>query len=329
METKRDSIVLFAGEAQLNALDLEDGSIKWSTELNPRRELDCVRLVVDDSSIYGSHLYKAVSWNLQSGEKRWDYSSTERESYKRFYSLGRYHAGPNHFYGGADGGWFLAVDKQTGELAYERQFKSLPRGLNYEDGRVYFGQAWTSEGAEGQSQGALLKVAAATADTLWRFQTKRGGFYDMPPFVEDGRVYAGTRGGENTEFVALDAKTGGVLWRNRRVRVHWAIWAETANGPRIFVNNGRNVLALDPENGSILWRTDMQAGHGEAGLAYLNGYVYHPHGQGLRVINAKTGEVVHIEWPENGYFWEVSTGAGKVFAQDSGALYAFEPYSPE
>ena len=73
----------------------------------------------------------------------------------------------------------------------------------------------------------------------------------------------------------------------------------------------------------------MQAGHGEGGLAYLDGYVYHPHGRGMRVINAETGEVVHIEWPENGYFWEVSTGAGKVFAQDSGALYAFEPYSSE
>jgi outer membrane protein assembly factor BamB len=329
VKAKKDSVVLFAGEARLNALDFEDGSIKWFTELNPRRELDCVGLVVDDSWIYGSHLYKAVSWGLQNGEKRWEYSSTERGSYKRFYSLGRYDVGPDYFYGGADGGWFLAVDKKTGQLAYERQFEFLPRGLTYKDGRVYFGQAWTPEGAEGQSRGALVKVEAATADTLWRFRTKRGGFYDMSPFVKDGRVYAGTRGGENTEFVALDAETGDVLWRNRRVRVHWAIWAETPNGSRIFVNNGRNVLALDPKNGSVLWRTDMQAGHGEGGLAYLDGHVYHPHGQGLRVINAKTGEVVHIEWPENGYFWEVGTGAGKVFAQDSGALYAFEPYSPK
>ena len=66
---------------------------------------------------------------------------------------------------------------------------------------------------------------------------------------------------------------GDVLWRNRRVRVHWAIWAKTASGPRIFVNNGRTVRALDPGNGSILWRADMQAGRREEGLAYLDGYV--------------------------------------------------------
>ena len=97
----------------------------------------------------------------------------------------------------------------------------------------------------------------------------------MRPLVRRGRVYVGSRQGENTEFVALDAEMGDVLWRNRRVRVHWAIWAKTANGPRIFVNNGRTVRALDPGNGSILWRTDMQAGRREEGFAYLDGYVSH------------------------------------------------------
>ena len=97
----------------------------------------------------------------------------------------------------------------------------------------------------------------------------------MRPLVRRGRVYVGSRQGENTEFVALDAEMGDVLWRNRRVRVHWAIWAKTANGPRIFVNNGRTVRALDPGNGSILWRTDMQAGRREKGFAYLDGYVSH------------------------------------------------------
>ena len=95
----------------------------------------------------------------------------------------------------------------------------------------------------------------------------------MRPLVRRGRVYVGSRQGENTEFVALDAEMGDVLWRNRRVRVHWAIWAKRASGSRIFVNNGRTVRALDPENGSILWRADMQAGRREEGLAYLDGYV--------------------------------------------------------
>jgi hypothetical protein len=65
-------------------------------------------------------------------------------------------------------------------------------------------------------------------------------------------------------------------------------------------------------------------------LAYLDGYVYHPHGQAMRVVNAETGDVVHIEAPPDGsYFWHVGTGAGKVFAQSSNSLVAYEPYQPE
>jgi outer membrane protein assembly factor BamB len=147
----------------------------------------------------------------------------------------------------------------------------------------------------------------------------------MRPILKGDRLYAGTQSGEKTEFVALDAGTGEMIWRNKEARVYAA---ERAAG-KIFVNTGRDVMALDKETGRTLWHAGLQAGHGESGLAYLDGYVYHPHGQGLRVIDAETGEVVHIEWPENGYFWEVGVGAGKVFAQDSGALYAFEPYSLE
>jgi outer membrane protein assembly factor BamB len=165
-----------------------------------------------------------------------------------------------------------------------------------------------------------------TSDSLWFFKTERGGFYRMRPLIDDGIVYAGTRGGENIVFVALDAATGEVLWRNTRARVYAA---EMVDG-KIFVNDGSDLLALDKDDGSTLWRARLDAGHGESGLAYLDGYVYHPHGQAMRVVNAETGEIVHIEAPPDGsYFWEVGAGAGKVFAQSSGYLVAYEPYQPE
>jgi outer membrane protein assembly factor BamB len=187
-------------------------------------------------------------------------------------------------------------------------------------------QAWTPEGAEGQSQGGIMKVDATNGDSLWNFRTPRGGFYRMRPLVDDRVVYAGTRGGENTVFVALDAATGDVIWRNERVRVYAA---EMAAG-KIFVNTGRDLLALDKETGRTLWRAGLNAGHGESGLVYLDGYVYHPHGQAMRVVDAETGEIVHIEAPPDGsYFWEVGVGAGKVLAQSSRFLVAYQPYQPE
>jgi len=39
---------------------------------------------------------------------------------------------------------------------------------------------------------------------------------------------------------------------------------------------------------------------------------------------------VHIEAPPDGsYFWEVGAGAGKVFAQSSSNLIAYQPYQSE
>ena len=148
----------------------------------------------------------------------------------------------------------------------------------------------------------------------------------MRPLVDDGTVYAGTGSGENTVFFALDKETGEVIWRNPRVRVFAAMMA----AGKIFVNDGTDLIALDKDDGSTLWRTNLNAGHGEYEIAYLNGYLYHPHGRGLRVVNAESGEIVHVETPPDGsYFWHVGTGAGTVFAQSSGYLVAYEPYQPE
>jgi outer membrane protein assembly factor BamB len=324
------SLVLFSGEGRLTALRSGDGEVEWTTKLDPRRELDCKELVLDNAKIFGSHLHKAVAWDLESGEKAWEFTPLSKSSHEgEFFSLGYYGLGPNNFWGSGRDGRVFGVDRKSGQLAREWRYQHRTTALTFQNDALYTARHWVPEGAEGQAKGGLVKLDAASGDSVWAYQTGRGGFFTMRPLVQDGRVYAGTNQGANTVFVALNAETGEVIWRNEDVRVYWAIWTDTTNGPRIFVNDGRNLIALDPTDGKILWRTNLQAGHGEAGLAYLDGYLYHPHGRGLRVLNAETGEIVHVEWPENGYFWEVGTGAGKVFAQDSGALYAFEPYSPE
>ena len=267
-----------------------------------------------------------MAWNLDSGDQEWTFSSTRNEYGRRFYDTGYVALGPSHFYGSAGGGWLYALERTSGEVAYKQQFDHLPRGLTYDHGTLYVVQAWTPDGAEGQSQGGIMKVDAATGDSLWTFRTERGGVYRMRPIVRDGVVYAGTRGGEKTAFYALDAETGEVIWENRGVRVYAAEWA----GGTIVVNDGRDLMGIDAENGQTIWRTDMPGAHGEGGIAYHDGYVYHPHAGPLAVVDVETGEVVHIEPPIRGsYYWVVGAGADKVFAQTSGALVAFEPYSAQ
>jgi outer membrane protein assembly factor BamB len=323
-EVEDERMVLFGAGGNVVSARASGGDVKWKTELDPVQELQCREFVISESRAFCSHLEKALAWDLATGDQEWTFSSTRDEYYRRFYDLGFFALGPNHFYGSADGGWLYALERSSGKVAYKKEFAHLPRGLAYDNGAIYFGQAWVPDGGEGQAQGGILKVDPATGDSTWHFRTQRGGFYRMRPIVRDGVVYAGTLEGEKTAFYALDAETGEVLWENTNVRVYAAEWADGT----IVVNDGRSLIGLDAENGQTLWRTDMPGAHGEAGIAYHDGYVYHPHAGPLAVVDVETGEVVHTEPPVRGsYYWVVGAGAGKIFAQTSGALVAFEPYA--
>ena len=177
------------------------------------------------------------------------------------------------------------------------------------------------EGAQGQGQGGLLKVDAITGDSLWFFQTERGGFYDMRPIVEDGRVYAGTHGGR-AAFFAVDAETGEEIWRNEDAYT----FAATHSDDRIYINTSSKVMTLSKESGRTLWTKKASSGSGFRGVAYLQGYVYHPRGGTLYVLNAETGEIVHTEPSPSSYFWTLAAGPDRLYAQSGGHLIAYEPY---
>ncbi len=72
----------------------------------------------------------------------------------------------------------------------------------------------------------------------------------------------------------------------------------------------------------------MPGGSGFGGVEYHDGYVYHPRGSTLVVVDAEDGTIVHQEPSPGGYFWAVHAGAGQIFAQSSRHLIAYEPFQP-
>ena len=65
---------------------------------------------------------------------------------------------------------------------------------------------------------------------------------------EDGRVYAGTHGGQ-AAFFAVDAETGEEIWRNEDAYT----FAPPAHGPeRIYINTSSKVMVLSKESGGHL-----------------------------------------------------------------------------
>jgi hypothetical protein len=45
------------------------------------------------------------------------------------------------------------------------------------------------------------------------------------------------------------------------------------------------------------------------------------------VFDAESGELLHVlPAPDGSFFWRVTAGAGRIFAQSSNHLYAFAPW---
>ena len=118
-----------------------------------------------------------------------------------------------------DAQWLLSLDANSGkELwathlggTYQNEFGDGPRGTpTVTGGRVF------AIGANGE----LLCADAATGKEHWRAKfTELGGKipgwgYSESPLV-DGAHVLGTPGGERGAVVALDLKTGAVLWQSK------------------------------------------------------------------------------------------------------------------
>jgi outer membrane protein assembly factor BamB len=321
-ETVGDSLALFGAEARLQALDVETGEVVWkSASVSPTTlEIKGLDLLIGDETGYVAHVLQVDAWNLRDGSRRWTF---DRPPDTGLYDLGYFALGPDHIFLFGNGSELLRVDRRTGERVDVWNYAAPIAGARYRNGYLYLGQALTPEGAEGQDEGALTKVNAATGDTIWTFETKQGGFWDMRPIVGEDRVFAGTHEGAGA-FFAVDRETGEEIWRNRQGYTFAADHSEE----HVYLNTSAELMAISKETGQTVWLTDMPGGSGFGGVEYHDGYLYHPRGGALVVVDAEDGTIVHEEPSPSGYFWTVHAGAGQIFAQSSGHLIAYEPYQP-
>ncbi len=224
-------------------LDVGTGEVTWkSASVSPSTlEIKGRDLLIGGQTAYAAHVLKVHAWNLRDGSRRWTF---DRPSDTGLYDLGYFALGPDHIFAFGMGGELLRIDRTTGERVNVQTFAGAIVGARYHEGFLYLGQVRVPEGAEGQSQGILTKVDATTGDTLWTFETERGGFYDMRPIVHDDRVFAGTREGD-AAFFAVDKKTGEEIWRNRQ---GYTFAADHGDG-YIYLNTSAELMGISEETG--------------------------------------------------------------------------------
>jgi outer membrane protein assembly factor BamB len=190
---------------------------------------------------------------------------------------------------------------------------------------LFIGQTNTVHG--GLTQGRIRAFDASTGDSLWTYQTDNDGFYTRT-YVQDGVVYGGTKGNSpNSEVVALDATTGQVIWQY--VAENTLEYTENflVTDNYVFAKGSGYIFALDKSTGEKKWGFRWTSSS-SVEIAHLEGYVYVTNMGKIFVLEEYTGELVHTEPVPSGerYFWHLTAGADKLFAQTDATITAYEPW---
>ena len=124
----------------------------------------------------------------------------------------------------------------------------------FDDGNIY---------ALGQF-GDLVCLSAEDGSEVWRksltkdFGGRSGGWnYTESPLVDNGKVMV-TPGGKKGAVVALDKKTGDLLWQSKDFTdgaQYSSLIVREFGGKRQYIQlTGSNVVGLDASSGEVLWK---------------------------------------------------------------------------
>jgi alcohol dehydrogenase (cytochrome c) len=97
---------------------------------------------------------------------------------------------------------------------------------------------------------------------VWVLSTGQTGGHEAPPVVNDGVMFAATPG---NQVIAIDARTGTILWRYRReipedaIVVHRTTRGVALYGDKVFfASNDAILVALDAKTGKEVWTTKVE-----------------------------------------------------------------------
>jgi alcohol dehydrogenase (cytochrome c) len=117
---------------------------------------------------------------------------------------------------------------------------------------------------DGWGYSPLTEITRANVSRLrpvWVFSTGERGVHEAPPIVNNGVMFVSTPA---NQVLAIDAKTGNVLWRYRKARPPGAMVPHETNrgvalyGDKVYFAAGEAVLvAIDAKTGKEAWATPV------------------------------------------------------------------------
>lgn len=180
---------------------------------------------------------------------------------------------------------FFCFDLETGELLWSRPtgqtFGSKSRASAvYASGRVAFGY---TIGSDDDYRKAALAVVEAwdaeTGETAWRVEMNAQGAIKRPTAASHGdtfyftTTFGSTSKADRGETIAIDAKTGTVLWRADGVFGDGSI-LPVVHGDRLYVITRSDLVCLNRQTGETEW-TDKRNDLWFHGIVIGDGYFTH------------------------------------------------------
>jgi polyvinyl alcohol dehydrogenase (cytochrome) len=329
---------VYVGDADgmLHALDRRTGTVAWSVELDahpntrifsspvlvPPPASDGHGLIVigvasielvqniDDFTFRGSVVGLDAStgeeqWRLPvsagtdgAGSSVWSSAAIDRKRHLAFIGTGQAYEPP----AGHLSDSLLAIDYETGALAWSRQFTAddvwtffspPPRGPDADIGAtpVLFRARGKDLVGVGDKAGTFEVFERGTGETVWGRELTRGSrlggvmttaaagrkaIYLTSNVMDEARLTDVAADTHRSTAFALDAATGRVLWRQDLPGATFG--SITYADGVVYRPSVPGVLqALDARTGDVLWETEPGGDMG-AGVRVFDGYLLVPHG---------------------------------------------------
>jgi len=319
-EVIHDSLIIMAGDENISCLYQETGKLKWKTKVAENNSASMRNILFNDNSLYGwQDRVGIMTWDIHTGKELWNYKFNDGDFVTRFTAISDHSYILPAFNDTMNWYWSFNND---GSINYKKRIRGTAWSITYRNNKLFTGQGW-HQGSNGV--GRITCFNSANGDSLWSYDTKFGGFFQVKTVIENGILYCGTvYGHPNSVVVALDLETGKELWTHGSFPCHGLL----LEGNLLFSNSSLDLYAINKYNGEMVWSTRLTGGDDENNsIAYFDGYIYHPHSGYLFILKAETGEIVYkLRSPDKSWVYKVSTGAGKVFVQSGRHLYAYAPY---
>lgn len=173
---------------------------------------------------------------------------------------------------------------------YPNNWGDGPRGTPTVDGKFVYALA---------AQGGLICADVSKGKVIWKadmkdFGGKVPGWGYCESLLVDGNKVVCTPGGGKGAVVALDKKTGAVLWQSKDFtdEAHYSsiITADLNGAHQLIQLTPKIIVGLNSKDGSVLWRSDWQ---GRTAVIptpiYKDGHVYVTSGYGVGCKLVKVG----------------------------------------